>query len=109
MTTEISCDSQDGVFAVGAANGSTDYVMWQRTDGSIDASEIHFEWNDQSNGGYHLVSECAMDRDGIHLVLSDDQLVHFYFRELTKEQWDRFRDGLERMYLDSARVIEFNY
>ena len=91
MPTEIAIDSKDDVMLVGASDGCGEYILWQRPTGSLERSEIHFEWNDQVNGGYHLVQECSVGRDGVHVVLLDDQLVHFYFSELDERDWNRFR------------------
>ena len=109
MATEITTDSQDGALSVVAANESGDYVLWQRSDAPVDSKEIHFEWDDQSNGGYDLVSECSIDRDGIHIVLSDNRLVHFYFHALSKKDWNRFREHLEKMYSGSLGILDFYY
>lgn len=109
MATEIASELKDGVFLVGASDECGDYILWQRPSDASERSEIHFEWGDQPNGGYQSVSECSVDRDGVHIVLSDSRFVHFYFSELAREDWDRFREGLEEMYLVGSDVLAFHY
>ena len=109
MATEINGESKDGSHIVGASNGPEDYFLWQKDEKFSGKDEVYFEWNDQSNGGCNLISECSINRDGIHVVLSDAQLVHFYFCDLAREQWEALREHLETMYSRNSTVLEFNY
>jgi hypothetical protein len=101
-------NKENDVLIVGVQNGTGDYIMWQRglkaETGSNDG--IYFEYTDQRNGDYDIVAECTVTNDGIHIVLSNGELVHFYF----PPGFDKFKDlqiGLERIYSDKRDVLEF--
>ena len=104
MPTEIANNVEDGIHVVGVQNDpEKDYLLWQRAKAE---KSIHFEWNGQANSGYDIVKECSLDRDGIHIVLSNNKLVHFYFQKCSKEDWEILVDGLRNIYSNDSSILE---
>ena len=104
MSTEIINFIEDGNHMVGAQNDpETDYVLWQKLE---EESEIYFEYCGQQNSGYDIVQEITIDRDGIHIVVKTGELVHFYFNQCKKEDWEKMVSGLKEVYSDRPKVLE---
>ena len=90
IITTISNTVEDDVQLVGVYNDSTDYMLWQK---SKDSDEIHFECDDQGNGGYDCIKECLVDR----------------FYSCSKESWEKFSAGLREIYKNKTHIIEILY
>src|SRR5665811_820497 len=64
--TEFACTEDHGALVCGASNSKTDepfhYVTMSRSADPADPEDdgIHFEIDDQINGGYHLLASCAV-------------------------------------------------
>ena len=106
IITTISNTVEDDVQLVGVYNDSTDYMLWQK---SKDSDEIHFECDDQGNGGYDCIKECLVHRDGIHISLNDAKFIHFYFYSCSKESWEKFSAVLREIYKNKTHIIEILY
>jgi hypothetical protein len=103
VTTSII---NDGIYLVGAQNSSDDYLLWQK---SINEDRVHFECYDQSNSGYDIVLECTLDKDGIHIVLKNQQMVHFYFVNCPTDHWENLVKGLKTIYKTHPDILEVLY
>ena len=106
MSTDITVQRYEGVYLIAVQNSVTDYLKWQR---DMEKSSIYFEWEAQENSGYDVVMECTLDRDGIHIVLHDGLLVHFYFYGVPKSQWDNLVQGLKDLYIKEPAVVFSHY
>lgn len=104
MTTEISVESIDGVLSVRAADGPKEYILWQWTESA--PQDIYFEVNDPINGDYNFIYECTVMLDGVHIVTSDQDLIHFYFDGISPELYTKFSDGLKQIYALVPGVLE---
>ena len=106
MSTEITHITEDEIIFVGAANDpETDYILWTK---GIDEKEIYFETNGQAKSGYDIVKEITIDFDGVHIVLNDSTVEHFYFNLVEKEDWKKLATGLQKIYQENKDVIEIN-
>ena len=103
MGTSIHISNEDGVTIIGASNGDSDYCLWQVSND--DKNSIYFEHEDQINGGYNIIVECSVMADGIHIVLANSQLYHFYFNDVSSEQYNSFVDALKVIYPDSILEV----
>ena len=103
MNTEIITGIQDGILLASASNGSDDYIIWQRPENEL--GEVHFEWDDQLNSGYNIVSECTIDEDGCHLALNTGVLVHFYWNPPRHKKLEEFISKLMKIYFKNESVI----
>ncbi len=104
MSTTVSISGEDRIVAIGVANGEDDYLLWQARSSNSD--EIHFEWNDQSNGGYDQVRELTIMPDGMHIVLNDGQLHHFYFNGLSADKYQRLVAALGTLHEGKQDISE---
>lgn len=100
---------EDDVLTVAVQGWDDGYVLWQRGLTKDVGSEdgVYFEYDDQINGGYNNVKECTVTSDGIHIVLVNDELAHFYFNK----GFDKFAElkaGLEKVYQGNEHVLEFS-
>lgn len=102
MNTNICYFEQDGLILVGASNSDDEYLLWQRNEAE---SDIHFEWNDQSNGNYNCVTECSVDSDGVHILLKESSLVHFYFHNVSKDELGKLIEGLRDIYRSEPKIL----
>lgn len=95
------------VVSVQGADGS--YFMWQKglTEKIGSDNGIYFEFNDQINGRYNHVKECTVTNDGIHVVLANDNLVHFCFPP-DFNQLQEFQIGLNKIYTEQAGIVKFS-
>ena len=90
-----------------ALGNEKDYLLWQKNITEFEG-DIYFEYEDQSKGGYNIVKEATIDRDGIHLVLRDESLVHYYF-EKEFDEYSLLKEALEKMYVQHRDILEFLY
>ncbi len=110
MSYEHEIESiEDDVLTVAVQGWDNGYVLWQRglskEVGSGDG--VYFEYDDQINGGYSNVKECTVASDGIRVVLTNNELAHFYF----DEGFDKFAElkvGLEKIYQGNEHVLKFS-
>jgi hypothetical protein len=95
------------IVSVLGADGS--YFMWQKglTEDVGLEDGIYFEFNDQINGRHNQVKECTVTNDGIHVVLSNGALEHFYFPP-NFNKLQELRAGLNKMYSDQGGIVEFS-
>jgi len=64
---EVGAVMDHGVHVCSVRGENEQHVLFQRGDTDMSASEIHFEYVDQGNGGYDFVRECRLSRR--HLVI----------------------------------------
>lgn len=102
--------TENDVFTVVLGFANDEYLMWQLELSEAVGSEdgIYFEYNSQKNGGYDTVKECTISNDGIHLVLENGQLLHFYFTNKFS-QFSELKRGLNKIYRGQQNVLEFHY
>lgn len=99
---------KDDVLTVAVKGWMGGYVLWRRGL-SVEAgseSGIYFEYDSQKNGGYNNVHECTVTCDGIHIVLANGNLAHFYF----VKGFNRFaelKSGLKTIYHGKESIVEF--
>ena len=104
MPTEFTVTEKDGKTTVGVLNPDADYLLWQVNE--ADPGRVYFEYNDQSNGGYDVVREATLMRDGIHIVLDSGKLIHVYFSDVTEKTYCCFVEGLQGLYRGQPEVLE---
>ncbi|MCX2778970.1 hypothetical protein [Microbulbifer thermotolerans] len=99
---------EDDVLTVAVQRWDNGYMLWQRgltkEAGSDDG--VYFEYDDQTNGGYNNVKECTVTTDGIHVVLANNELAHFYFNK-GFDKFAELKSGLEKIYQGNEHVLEF--
>ena len=59
-----------GVHICGVRGANDQHVLFQRGEADASASEIHFEYAEQVNGGYDLIRECHLSRHRLTIELS---------------------------------------
>lgn len=99
---------ENDVLVVSVVGSDGSYFMWQKglTEEVGSDDGIYFEFDDQINGRHNQVKECTVTNDGIHVVLANDNLEHFYF----PPNFDKFKElqvGLNRMYAEQSGIVEF--
>lgn len=110
MSYEHEIESiEDDVLTVAVQGWDNGYVLWQRgLSIEVDSDDgVCFEYDDQINGDYNNVKECTVTSDGIHVVLANSELVHFYFNK----GFDKFYElkaGLEKIYQGNEHVLAFS-
>jgi hypothetical protein len=104
MPTVFSDRCTGNTRIIGAANSESEYVLWQYD--LIEPDEIYFEFDDQSNGGYNIVRECHVGRDGCHIVLREGKLVHIYWNPPGHPDLKRFVSALRELYPSPAGILE---
>lgn len=103
MQTKTIRTKEDGVLLVGASNNENEYVLWQKREND---NSVHFEWDDQINSGTDIVDECTIDKDGMHMVLKDQRLIHFYFNDCSSQSWKELIEGLEEIYKSAPKILD---
>jgi len=100
---------ENDVLTVAVQGWGGGYVMWQRglTEEVGSEDGIYFEYDDQKNGGYNNVQECTVTSDGIHIVLTNGQLAHFYFSK-GFNKYSELKTGLNNIYQGNKHVLEFS-
>lgn len=104
MNTTIANTHEDGIHTVGASNGDADYILWQVSKEEPDS--VYFEYYDQINSGYNNVTECTIDMDGLHAVLKDGALVHFYWHPPRHPDLATLVEGLRSIYASIPDILE---
>jgi hypothetical protein len=100
---------ENDVLVVSLLGADGSYFMWQKglTEEVGSNDGIYFEFNDQTNGRHNQVKECTVMNDGIHVVLSNGNLEHFYF----PPNFDRLQElqaGLNKIYAEQDGIVEFS-
>lgn len=100
---------ENDVLVVSVVGTDGSYFMWQKglTEGVGSDDGIYFEFNDQINGRHNQVKECTVTNDGIHVVLTNGNLEHFYF----PPNFDKFQElqaGLNKIYAEQSDIVEFS-
>lgn len=100
---------ENDVLVVSVLGSDGSYFMWQKglTEDVGSEDGIYFEFDDQINGGHNQVKECSVTSDGIHVVLGNGKLEHFYF----PPNFDKFKDlqvGLNKIYAEQDDIVEFS-
>ncbi len=103
MSTKIVNKKENGVHTVAATNGDDDYILWQVTDEKPDS--VYFEYYDQINSGYNVVTECTVDMDGLHAVLQDGTQVHFYWIPPRHSDLATLVEGLRSIYSPAPTTL----
>jgi hypothetical protein len=104
VKTQIAITNEDNVAMVGITDESQEYFLWQVDHD--DQQSIYFEYNDQKNSGYNIIQECTVMLDGMHLVLSSDEWLHFYFNDLNRSEYNKLIVALENIYSSQPNILE---
>lgn len=104
MPTQIEISDEDRITVLSIVGSPNDYLMWQLDPNEQD--QIYFEYNKQANGGYNIAKEITISLDGIHILLTSDQLVHFYFDGLSKSTYEKIVQVLQQIYARQKSVVE---
>jgi hypothetical protein len=110
MTSEQKIETiENNVLIVAVQDSAGGYFIWQKGLTKEVGSEdgVYFEFDDQVNGGYDIVKECTIDTDGIHVVLSNGRLAHFYFPKEFKK-YSELKNGLLKVYEGLEHLLEFH-
>jgi hypothetical protein len=67
---EVGVVVEHGVHVCGIRGANDEHVLFQRGEAAASASDIHFEYVDQGNGGYDFVRECRLSRRCLIIELS---------------------------------------
>jgi len=103
MKTKIYNSKDETHLSVRASNLDSEYILWQR---ELEGNDIYFEWDEQSNGNFNSTSECTIDYDGIHIVLKDKNMIHFYFNSLSKNELEGLIERLKHIYEPQPQILE---
>ncbi len=95
---------ENDVLIVSIMDSRGSYFMWQR--GLTKEVGVYFEFNDQINGDYDIVKECKVTNDGIHVVLANGNLKHFYFPS-DFNKFNELKTGLSKIYVAESHVLQF--
>ncbi|MCW8876135.1 MAG: hypothetical protein OQJ89_06305 [Kangiellaceae bacterium] len=100
---------EDDVLVIAVQDSNGNYFMWQKglTEEVGSGDGVYFEYDDQINGGHNIVVECTIDRDGMHVVLADRKMEHFYFPS-DFNKYDELKGGLLKIYKGNEDVLEFH-
>jgi hypothetical protein len=100
---------ENDVLVVSVVDSDGNYFMWQKglTEEVGSDDGIYFEYNDQINGRHNQVTECTITNDGIHIVLANGNLEHFYF-PAKFDKFNELRAGLNKIYAEHGGIIEFS-
>jgi hypothetical protein len=104
MNTEFANVLDGAVQILGASNGEDDYILWQKSED--EPNQIHFEFDSQINSGYNNIEECLIDNDGCHILLSNSQLVHFYWQPPRHKELELFITDLKELYFNKELEID---
>ena len=100
---------ENDVLTVAVQGWDDGYVLWQRglTKESGSEDGVYFEYDDQINGGYNNIKELTVTSDGIHIVLVNNELAHFYFLK-GFDKYSELKAGLQKIFQGNERVLEFS-
>ena len=104
MPTRTVISDKDGITVIGVTNSPNDYLIW-RFDPD-EREKIYFEYDDRIHGGYNIAKEITISLDGIHILLMSDRLVHFYFNELLRSDYEQFIQILRQVYVNHQSILE---
>jgi len=110
MSYEYEIETIEGdVLSVAVQGWDNSYILWQKglTEDVGSEDGVYFECDDQKNSGYNNVKECTVTNDGIHIVLANDTLAHFYFIK-GFNKFSELKSGLENIYQGNELVLEFS-
>jgi hypothetical protein len=110
MTYEHSIEFEENdVLTVVIQGVDGSYFMWQRgLTEDVGASDgVYFEVDTQNRGGHEVVKECSLDEDGIHVVLRNGELEHFYFPPKFDKHHE-LQTGLLKIYQGKENVLEIH-
>ncbi len=100
---------ENDVLVVSVLGVDGSYFIWQKglTEDVGSDDGIYFEFDDQINGNYNQIKECTVTNDGIHVVLANGNLEHFYF----PPDFDKLQElqaGLKKIYAEQSGIVEFS-
>jgi len=100
---------ENDVLVVSVVDSDGSCFIWQKglTEEVGSDDGIYFEFDDQINGRHNHVKECTVTNDGIHVVLANGNLEHFYF----PPNFDKFQEllaGLNKIYAEHGDIVEFS-
>jgi hypothetical protein len=93
-----------GVHVCGIRGANDQHVLFQRGEADATASDIHFEYGDQANGGYNFVRECQLSRRRLIIELSKpirsmpDVAGIDVSLEVDESAFQALRNGLETIF-----------
>ncbi|MBU1220547.1 hypothetical protein KKF34_02850 [Myxococcota bacterium] len=97
--------NEDGILIVLLKISDDQYLLWQSSTLEVDNSEVYFEFNDQLSGGYNNIKEITLMRDGIHLVMKNNCLEHFYF-DKKFDDYSALASGLKKIYKNNLKNLD---
>lgn len=97
--------NENDVFSISIANGLDDIFIWRFDDN--EQEHIYFEciYDEREIGGYGLVKECTVMFDGMHMVLTSGEILHFYFNDFSRVDYKKLCTTLALMYADVSGVL----
>ncbi|WP_431686129.1 hypothetical protein [Hahella sp. NBU794] len=101
---------ESDVLIVAVEGWGDGYILWQRglTEEAGFGNGIYFECDNQFIGGFNCVKECLVTNDGIHVVLTNGELAHFYFIK-GFNKFKELKSGLLQIYQGSEYILEFHF
>lgn len=103
MSTEITVSHEVDVLMVSAFNSPTSYLFWQCDTDEV--SEVFFEYNDQANSGFDIISECFVNEVGIQVITKSGEQINFQFAALTSKGQARLLAGLKDIFSQDSSVL----
>jgi len=103
MITQVSQLSDDNSFCLSFRNNENDYILWQQEK---KRGNIYFEARVQCAGGNNIVKECTIMRDGIHIVISSGETVHFYFNGMSLNEYLEVISVFRMLYTSQPHILE---
>jgi hypothetical protein len=103
MSTEIKVSHEVDVLMVSAFNSPTSYLFWQCDTDEV--SEVFFEYNDESNGGFNNITECLVNEVGIQISTKSSEKIDFQFSKLTSKGQARLLAGLKDIFAQDLSVL----
>ena len=100
---EVGVIFEHGVHVCGVRGPNENHVVFQRGITETDPAKIHFEYRDQSNGGYDFVRECRLTRKMLSIELS--RAIQLLPEIVAIDVWLDVDDSAHRALSDGLAAI----
>lgn len=110
---QFTCDTQDGVLAVGLSNPTGGYVLFQRQlPCELDEAPPYFEFDDQVNGSSKILQSVLLSKNKIIInLLPECATSQFEIKfDISDEQFARSAQCLQQIFsgFDSQLKIQLD-